>query len=168
MLILSFSLVATARAELDTGLKQLKKERDAETFRDTRARAEKGDSKAQLELGLMYRTGTGTNHNDDKAISWFLKSAQQGNPRAQFHLAHLLSGRNMNDEAVGWYRKAAEQGQIDAQFSLGVMYFNGSGVKRDYAEAARWYRKAAEQGHVEAQNMLGHIYSSDYPGVRKD
>ena len=45
----------------------------------------------------------------------------------------------------------AEQGNADAQYNLGVMYYNGRGVRQDYAEAVKWYRQAAEQGYPQAQ-----------------
>ena len=54
--------------------------------------------------------------------------------------------------------KAAEQGDAEAQFNLGLMYENGKGVRRDYAEAMKWYRKAAEEGFAAAQYMLGLVY----------
>ena len=37
----------------------------------------------------------------------------------------------------------------EAQASLGVMYYQGKGVPRDYAEVVKWYRLAAEQGRHE-------------------
>jgi TPR repeat protein len=51
-------------------------------------------------------------------------------------------------------RTKAEQGDAAAQFNLGLMYRNGEGVPKDYAEAANWYRKAAEQGVAAAQYTL--------------
>ena len=49
----------------------------------------------------------------------------------------------------------ADQGDAEAQNNLGLRYYNGEGVTKDYAEAVKWYRKAAEQGHAEAQFNLG-------------
>ena len=49
-----------------------------------------------------------------------------------------------NKLAVKWYKKAAEKGHDQAQFSIGQMYYEGRGVKKDYKEAARWFNKAAE------------------------
>ncbi len=63
--------------------------------------------------------------------------------------------------------QAAEQGNAEAQFSLGKMYYEGQGVRQDYAEAARWYLKAAEQGDPVAQNNLGVAYTKGQ-GVRQD
>ena len=55
-------------------------------------------------------------------------------------------------------KKSAEQGEAKAQYNLGVCYYNGNGVEKDYQEAVKWYRKAAEQGIAEAQCDLGGCY----------
>jgi TPR repeat protein len=34
-----------------------------------------------------------------------------------------------------------------APYNLGLMYYNGKGVRQDYAEAVKWYLLAAEQGN---------------------
>jgi TPR repeat protein len=52
----------------------------------------------------------------------------------------------------------AEQGDANAQGTLGVMYRDGKGVRRDDAEAVKWFRKAAEQGNITAQKGLGYMY----------
>ena len=39
--------------------------------------------------------------------------------------------------------QAAGQGYAKAQFNLGLMYYNGQGVRQDYTQAVQWYRKAA-------------------------
>ena len=38
---------------------------------------------------------------------------------------------------------------------LGVCYYNGDGVKKDFVEAVKWYRLAADQGYADAQCNLG-------------
>ncbi len=53
---------------------------------------------------------------------------------------------------------AAVQGNAIAQHRLGVMYINGDGVPRDYAEATRWFRLAADQNQGEAQFSMGLRY----------
>ncbi len=64
-------------------------------------------------------------------------------------------------------RRTAEQGDIDAQAKLGMMYYLGKGVPKDYTEAFTWLSLAAEQGNSSAQTMLGSMYEfSD--GVPQD
>jgi len=57
------------------------------------------------------------------------------------------------------YRRGAEHGDLNAKNNLGLMYFQGWGVQRDYVEAAKWWRQAAEQGHKKAQANLGIMYA---------
>jgi len=61
----------------------------------------------------------------------------------------------------------AKQGHAAAQRNLGLMYYSGQGVPKDYKTAAKWYRLAAKQGHVIAQLSLGLMYHSGQ-GVPKD
>lgn len=61
----------------------------------------------------------------------------------------------------------AEQGDANAQINLGVMYYNGDGVKQDKTEALKWVAKAAEQGLACAQYNLGVMYENGQ-GVEKD
>ena len=52
-------------------------------------------------------------------------------------------------------RQKAESGDVEAQFALGVRYYFGKGVKKDYAEAFSWFSKAAEKEHMKAEYNLG-------------
>ena len=63
--------------------------------------------------------------------------------------------------------QAAEQGYAKAQFNLGLIYYNGQGVRQDYTQAVQWYRKAAEQGDAKAQYNLGVMYDNGQ-GVRQN
>ena len=50
--------------------------------------------------------------------------------------------------------KKAQKGNASAQNTLGFMYGNGEGVRKDKSEAVKWYRKAAEQELTDAQEFL--------------
>ncbi|MDD5300195.1 MAG: caspase family protein [Gallionella sp.] len=52
-------------------------------------------------------------------------------------------------------KELAGKGNADAQGYLARIYFNGWGVKKDYAEGLIWARKAAEQGNSDGQSALG-------------
>jgi TPR repeat protein len=55
-------------------------------------------------------------------------------------------------------RPLAEQGDAHAQSLLGLLYYHGQGVQKDFTAAATWFRKAAEQGDATAQSHLGIIF----------
>ena len=155
--------------------------------------ADQGECRAQFWLGLAYELGDGIEKDDCRALTlwqrsratnWddaidklvglqdeFGKSAEAGNPSAQFFLgAAFENGYGVErdfEKAVGWYRKAAEQGHPGAQAFLGWALLNGQGVETNAAEAVAWFRKAAEQGNSEAQLNYGLcLFYGD--GVEKD
>ena len=52
----------------------------------------------------------------------------------------------------------ARAGNADAQHLLGLMYYMGRGVTRDYKQAFSWHYKAAVQGKADAQYVIGAMY----------
>lgn len=52
----------------------------------------------------------------------------------------------------------AKAGNADAQHLLGLMYYMGRGVQRDYKQAFAWHYKAAMQGKADAQYVIGAMY----------
>lgn len=46
-------------------------------------------------------------------------------------------------DAMNWFRKAADQGYAPGQVELGLLYFRGLGVSRDYHRAQEWFELAA-------------------------
>ena len=79
----------------------------------------------------MYRDGRGVLRDDQQALEWFRKAAEQGAAYAQASLGRMYeSGRGVakdETQAVQWYRKAAEQGNALGQAYLGYMYQSGRG-----------------------------------------
>jgi len=55
---------------------------------------------------------------------------------------------------LAWYRKAAKAGVPLAIYSVGAMYANGYGVKRDLRQARVWFQKAANKKVPAAQKAL--------------
>lgn len=53
--------------------------------------------------------------------------------------------------------KKAEEGDVEAQFQLGLAYYNGDGINKNYRKAYHWFQKAIEQGNGDAQNYLGNL-----------
>ena len=141
------------------------------SFEKIKAKAEKGDAEAQLNLGLCYDKGEGIAENESEAVKWYRKAAEQNIAKAQFYLGSCYGfGRGVSKdekEAVIWYRKAAEQNLIPAQYTLGACFALGKGVAKDEMEAVKWYRKAAEQNDAEAQFQMGTRYASG-EGVAKN
>ena len=69
--------------------------------------------------------------------------------------------------AFSWFNRAAEGGVDESQFHLGLEYYEGNLIDRDYREALKWFRVAAEKGYPAAQYYLGLCYYNGY-GVFRD
>jgi serine/threonine protein kinase len=127
--------------------------------------SDRGNTRAQIRLGVMYLRGRGVEQNLDAGMNLIKKAfpnlqvaAVAGEPWAQADMGSLyqtglLVAKN-NTEAVRWYRAAAEQGYAGAQTNLGAMYADGKGVAQSKTEAVKWLRLAAEQGDKVAQDNL--------------
>ncbi|MDR0537274.1 MAG: sel1 repeat family protein [Tannerellaceae bacterium] len=74
---------------------------------------------------------------------------------------------NVTKDYRYWYEKAEKQGDAYAQNRLGVCYYNGEGVTKDFGQAVHWFEKAEKQGYAYAQYNLGICYYNGN-GVTKD
>lgn len=127
--------------------------------------ANAGNSTAQYRLGMLYYMGQGVPEDENQAVFYWKKAANQGSADAMFHLgsAYLFgtqAARTVPDpdrEAATWYFQAASAGHAEAQYHLGLLFLAGKGVIDSRKEAARWMRKAAAQGHPEAKKALNII-----------
>ena len=121
---------------------------------ELRAKAEKGDAKAQNKLALCYEEGDGVTKDVVEAAKWYGKAAESGYADAQFNLGLCYRdgvGVAKNAaEAVKWFQKAADQNFAEAQFNLGVCYDDGEGVTKDAVQALKWYSLAADQKNENA------------------
>lgn len=77
------------------------------------------------------------------SLSDIRRSAEQGNPEAQFALGTLYrDGQGVEQdlaETMKWWQKAAEGGYVDAQFALGNIYSGGYGIAKDYVLSFMWF-----------------------------
>lgn len=74
---------------------------------------------AQTDLGLMYEAGRGVHQDDNAAVQWCRRAAEQGNALAQYRLGvSYAEGRGVDvdrTEAARWLKNAAGQGLAQAQ-----------------------------------------------------
>ncbi len=95
------------------------KKGDLEALNLLRKDAQRGDSWAQFNLGLLYKQGEGVKQDYTEAIRWFYKSADQDQAEAWYEIGAMFAlglgvGQDYN-EAFDWYQKAAEQGDEQAK-----------------------------------------------------
>jgi TPR repeat protein len=71
------------------------------------------------------------------------------------------------DESLSRFKQLAAAGDVDAKNYLGVHYYVGAAVERDFLAAAHWFETAALEGHTGAQKNLGMMYFRGL-GVEQD
>jgi len=155
-------------------------------------KAESGDPKAQVDLGMRYEMGEGLPVDRTEAMRLFHEAAKKGDPAGEYRLGEMyfvdagLYGLTptyfppppvLEDKrqpvleayakALKWLRKAADQKEARAQYLLAQMYRFGTGVAPDEAEAGKWLRKAADSGLADAQFEVGQMYENGQGVPRK-
>ena len=143
----------------------------ADSIVSLKQEAERGNAKAQFDLGFSYAEGKGVPRSDVESAKWYRKAAEQDYIEAWSVLGIMYYyGVGVSQdyaEAMKWNRKAADQGNAAAQGQLGLAYNAGEGVPLDHTEAAKWFHKAGNQGVAGAQYNLGAMYR-DGQGVPQD
>lgn len=133
--------------------------------------AEKGDIRAQGELGALYISGRGVARDTKQGLHWTMEAARKGLATAQYNLGTIyLDGEIVTQnypEAMKWFLAAAGQGVPAAQSGVAAMFYEGYGVKQDFQEAAKWMKISASNGDPEAQLNLGTMYAFGQ-GVDRD
>lgn len=134
------------------------------------AKADGGDTAAQVQLGTAYKVGTyGLSKDYKLAMKWFLKAAgTKGESSAIAHsnIASLYeNGQGIPrdaSQALVWYIKAAEKGRVLSQLKVGELCTVDMGVRVDFAKALKWFLRAAEQGSSEAQYRAALLYNNKF------
>jgi TPR repeat protein len=121
--------------------------------------ARKGEAWAQNNLGNLYYFGHGVAKDNDQAVFWYRKAAEQGDKGGEANLgqAYLRGEGVAKDEAVGeaWIRKAADHGDLRAAMLLAARAIPGEDdTSASIAAKAARYRKASDAGDEEARQSL--------------
>ena len=168
--VLFLTLASYAFAESDSDIATLQK------------RAESGDAKGQYELAISFIGREElSKDNEDLALKWMTKSAEQGYVDAEFRLGAMCDMRGNHAEAEQWFTKAAKKGNSPSALMLFYHYGKGFNIlgafipdiKQDQAAATKWIIKAVENNDSPADEQLGmeQMLSERYEkglGVKKD
>ncbi|QIM62567.1 hypothetical protein A1D29_04250 [Pasteurellaceae bacterium Orientalotternb1] len=126
--------------------------------------AQHGDMVAEGLLGYIYDTGL---KDKAEAIKWLKKSAQKGDSISQYNLANIYYGMGDYSRAYDYYYDSAKQSYPSAVTQVGVLYYYGEGVDRNYRESAKYFQKAVDLGDKRAYYFLGLSYMESH-GVAQD
>ena len=149
-------LATPANADFAAGIEAYKQKDYRRAIDEWLPDAAENDPRALFNLGQMYRLGLGVDKDINVAEQYYRRAAKQGHAGARGNLASILFSAvpPQIDDALYYWRAAARDGDVRSQFLLGVQYFNGEHVDRDYILAYAWINLAAQAGLDEADNAL--------------
>jgi TPR repeat protein len=159
LLIFLLGLVApAAAAELDDAVAAAHGGDYATALRRLSPLAEKGDARAEFDVGFMHAYGWGVPRNPADAITWYRKAADQGLGVAQHFLGlAYVNGEGVRPddaEAARWFARAAAQGFAQAKFMLGLMTLDGRGVPKDLVQGYAFMVMAGQGGVRSAARVV--------------
>ncbi|OVA01700.1 Sel1-like [Macleaya cordata] len=146
---------------------------DDEDFQITEYQAQKGNAGAMYKIGIFYYFGLrGVRRDHAKALSWFLKAVEKGEPRSMELLGEIYArgaGVERNyTKAFEWLTLASRQQHFSAYNGMGYLYVKGYGVeKKNYTKAKEYFEKAADNEEAGGHYNLGVLYLKGI-GVKRD
>lgn len=111
-----------------------------EDFQILEYQAQKGNAGAMYRIGLFYYFGLrGLRRDHAKALSWFLKAVDKGEPRSMELLGEIYArgaGVERNyTKALEWLTLASKQQLYSAYNGMGYLHVKGYGVeKKNYTK----------------------------------
>lgn len=123
-------------------------------------------------LARMYYSGQYVEKDELKAIEYYKRAAQLGHIQSQFILGCILiEGEDRippnPEQSIYWLTQAANAGLNDAQLALGVLYYEGISVEKDFIKARSYLQLATSLYGTNGSTILGEIYR-DGLGVKQD
>lgn len=171
ILILAFTMHSAFAGPVEdykTGLENFREGDVVGAMTPLKRAADAGQPDAQALLGyILHQAG-----ENDSAIAYLRKSAEQGNAEGQYNLSVMYSSgdavpKNI-PESMKWLQLAAEQGNSKAVNAMAQHYISGEAANQDSAEALSWIKRAADINHIPAINALAVAYRNGRYGLAID
>lgn len=141
----------------------------AQNVSQLQADANSGNPAAQFKLAQAYASGSGVPQDEQMALEWYSKAAEQGNSDAEVDLAVMyLTGdvvKEDKQQALMWFKKATRQGNATAMYNLGAIYYDGNGVAVDDSLSYAWFTLAKEAGYPKAAEAVQRAESEQNPSL---
>jgi TPR repeat protein len=136
-----------------------------------RMAADQGWVSAQCNLGVVYLHKLHGADRFKEAVHWLKKAADSGLKEAFLDLAIAYCGLSDFSSAMHWFQEAARSCKQDivphALYNIGVLHYNGRGVREDRRQAMEYFVKAANLGEHKAQETLSFFLGGSNVGPWK-
>lgn len=130
-----------------------KSDYDADALKYYQKSADQGNEEGMFGLGSLYAAGEGVERDFVQARSWFLRSAEKGQPQAVRVLAeaYAFGGLGLTDDerkssaGARWFVLSAEEGYLPIMEHLAALYeTGGQGVEANADAATKLRARIAE------------------------
>lgn len=135
-------------------------------FEWTNKAAEQGNSRAKMNLAILYLNGYAVAYDYQKAFKLFQEADAAGEMKAARYLGIIYErGLGVTQDyakAAAFFQKGDDNNDTTAQYHLAKLYEQGLGVARDYQKAISLYLKHEKRvDHITAPSFLalGDIYA---------
>ncbi|MEE4451254.1 SPOR domain-containing protein [Novosphingobium resinovorum] len=119
--------------------------------------ADRGDADALFNLAQAYKLGRGVPLDLTRAEDLYGKAAAKGHLQAADAYGLLLFQRGERQRALPYIEGSASRGDPRAQYILGVAYFNGDIVRKDWVRAYALATLAQQAGLEQATSALAQM-----------
>lgn len=111
-------------------------------------------------------------HEKEESIKEYMILANMGIRDAMFELgvnyAYGYGGQKDDAESFKWFAKASEIHGYMSDYWLGLAYYKGQGVAKDYDQAFKLFLGDAYRGNRLAMEYVGKMYIYEEASVKKD
>lgn len=157
MVALAAVAAVPASADVKRGVDAWSRGDYAAAVREWEAPAGAGDADALFNLGQAYRLGRGVPVDLVRAEDFYARAAAKGHLQAADTYGLLLFQAGRREQALPYIQDAARRGDPRAQYLLGIAYFNGDLLERDYRRAYALLTLANGAGLPQAASALAQM-----------
>jgi TPR repeat protein len=153
----ALALAAPALADVKDGVDDWSRGDYAAAVKEWQAPADKGDADAMFNMGQAYRLGLGVTADAAKAEYYYARAAEAGHVRAADTYGLILFQTGRTQQALPYVEAAARRGDPRSEYLLGVSYFNGDIVSKDWVKAYALLTLANSQSLPQAASAIAQM-----------
>jgi cell division septation protein DedD len=164
---LSLGWSTVALADTKAGVDAWSRADYAAAVREWQTPASANDPDALFNLGQAFKLGRGVAQDLNKAEGYYRQAAALGHVQAADNYGLLLFQRGAREQAVPYLQTAAGRGDPRAQYLLGIAYFNGAPVAKDWVRGYALVTLSSQQGLAQAGEALAEMAKNLSPAERE-
>ena len=127
-------------------------------FNELLAKAEAGDTEAQVEVAVHYYEGDPIDKDPGKCFYWLDKALAGGNMKAALYMGLIYGEGDLGEpdyqSAYKYLKMAADSGLYQAKTLIGMFHFVGMCCEEDHEKAIRLWHEAAQNNEKLAKKLL--------------